>query len=169
MGLDKALLVVDGFPLAVRVATAMWDAGAEQVVAVGGDEAALRGVGLSYVADRWVGAGPLGGLASVLAWTSASVLVVSACDHPTLSAASIHALVTSLEWTGTDVTVAVASGRRHPTLAAWRVATCAPVVDAAFGAGVRSLHGVLDRLAVVEVSVGEAAVADLDRPEDLGR
>ena len=42
MGRDKALLPVDGVPMAVRVATAMIAAGAHPVVALGGDADGLR-------------------------------------------------------------------------------------------------------------------------------
>ena len=42
MGQDKATLPVDGVPMAARVAGALRRAGAEPVLAVGGDQTALE-------------------------------------------------------------------------------------------------------------------------------
>ena len=61
MGRDKATLPVDGVPMAARVADALRRAGAEPVLAVGGDQAALEALGLTWVADRHPGEGPSGG------------------------------------------------------------------------------------------------------------
>jgi molybdopterin-guanine dinucleotide biosynthesis protein A len=61
MGRDKALLPLDGLPLAVRVAQALGEAGAAEVVAVGGDRDGLASWDLPAVPDRWPGEGRAGG------------------------------------------------------------------------------------------------------------
>ena len=83
MGTDKALLVVDGRPLAVVAAEALRGAGATDVFAVGGDRAGLEAAGLRWVADRWPGEGPLGALVTALDASTADVVAVLACDRPT--------------------------------------------------------------------------------------
>ena len=66
MGRDKATLVLDGRPLAVRVADELAAAGALRVEAVGGDAEALVRAGLVHRPDRWPGEGPLGGIVTSL-------------------------------------------------------------------------------------------------------
>ncbi|HLM64354.1 MAG TPA: molybdenum cofactor guanylyltransferase [Acidimicrobiales bacterium] len=66
MGQDKAFLVVEGEAMVVRVARALRGAGAGEVVAVGGDAAGLRGLGLAHLPDDHPGDGPLGGVLTAL-------------------------------------------------------------------------------------------------------
>jgi molybdopterin-guanine dinucleotide biosynthesis protein A len=66
MGRDKAFVVVDGEPMVVRVARALRGAGADEVVAVGGDEARLSALGLAHLPDDHPGEGPLGGVLTAL-------------------------------------------------------------------------------------------------------
>src|SRR5688572_7864759 len=66
MGTDKALVEIDGTPMAVRVARALTAAGARRVIAVGGDARALASAGLEVVPDLEPGAGPLGGVVTAL-------------------------------------------------------------------------------------------------------
>lgn len=100
MGRDKALIHLDGQALAARVAAALRAGGCGEVLAVGGDHAALAGLGLIPVADRWPGEGPLGGLATALAAALStdpgSVLVIAPCDLLWPSATSTVALLDAL-------------------------------------------------------------------------
>src|SRR4051794_41896178 len=64
MGTDKALLAVDGIPMARRVATALAAAAAAPILAIGGDLPALAALGLDARPDPRQGEGPLGGLVS---------------------------------------------------------------------------------------------------------
>jgi len=49
MGMDKSLLLLDGLPLACRVASALLAGGATSVTAIGGDRASLKALGLALV------------------------------------------------------------------------------------------------------------------------
>src|SRR5437016_12106711 len=80
MGRDKALMPIDGVPMATRVARALEQAGADNVTCVGGDVIALRELGLVAVVDEWEGTGPLGGVISSLGATSAPLSLVAPCD-----------------------------------------------------------------------------------------
>ena len=93
MGTDKALLVVDGQPLAVIVADALRTAGADRVVAVGGDLDGLRALGLDAVPDLHAGEGPLGGILTALDATTEDVVVVLACDLPGADPVAITTVV----------------------------------------------------------------------------
>src|SRR5688500_13149793 len=96
MGADKALLEIDGVPMALRVAGARRAAGADRVLAVGGDGAALADIGLQFVDDAWPGAGPLGGLVTALGASDADIVVVASCDLVEPSAAALRAVVDAL-------------------------------------------------------------------------
>lgn len=164
MGRDKALLQLDGVPLAVRVASALWSAGADTVVAVGGDLDALGALGLAGVPDPHQGGGPLGGICVALDAAGADVVVVVACDLVDLTADAVVALVEGL---GEHVAAVAQSDRLEPLLAAWRVDRARPALDAAYTRGERAVHRALDGLDVVRVPVDRAVVRNLNRPEDL--
>lgn len=170
MGRDKAVIAVDGRSLAGRVADAIDEAGADAVVAVGGDEAALAAEGLTVVADDEPGAGPLAGILGGLAHHgTADVVFVGACDLVSPSSAAVVATVRALAGdTGADVAVPVVDGRRQWMHAAWRRRAAAPLA-AAFAAGERAVHAAVAAtgLTVVELGVAPASVSDADAPADL--
>src|SRR5437762_6085926 len=97
MGTDKAFVVVEGAPMALRVARAMAAAGAERVICVGGDLARLGALGLHTAPDLYPGDGPLGGLVSAFdAAADEPMLLVAPCDLVAPSAAAFRAIVAAL-------------------------------------------------------------------------
>ena len=66
MGSDKALLVVGRRPLVLGVTDTLAAALGVAPVVVGGDESRLSALGLEVLPDRTPGAGPLGGILTVL-------------------------------------------------------------------------------------------------------
>jgi molybdopterin-guanine dinucleotide biosynthesis protein A len=168
MGRDKALLEVDGEPMALRVAAALRAAGATEVFAVGGDAAALTDLGLDVRPDEWPGAGPLAGTITALAAAREELVLVAACDllRPTPSALgdTVRALV---DHRGAVGAVPVLDGHRQWGQAAWHVRV-APALLRAFETGERSLRRSAEDLLVVELAGFEpAALADADVPADL--
>lgn len=172
MGRDKALVEVDGVPLARRVADALGAAGCSPVLAVGGDAPALGALGLEPVADRWPGEGPLGGLATALAATvdragEGAVLVLCPCDLVTPSPGALAALVAALDET-VDVAHPVVDGRAQWLPAAWRVgAARAAEVAGLVDGGARRLDAVAAVGAARAVVLPAGAVADADTPAKL--
>lgn len=168
MGRDKALVVVDGQPMAQRIATALREAGATEVIAVGGDATALSALGLDVRADRWPGEGPLPAtITALLEAREDSVLVVS-CDllhpSPVAMAATVDALRAH---PGAVGAVPLVDGHRQWTHAAWR-ADAARALVAARDGGIRSLRRAGADLLVFDVhGLDPAALADADEPEDL--
>ena len=167
MGRDKATLPIDGVPMAGRVAEALRRAGAEPVLAVGGDEAALEALGLTWVADRHPGEGPLGGILSAFAAARGHDLVaILATDLPDLDASVVQALVGGVG--GHDV--AVAGGEQaEPLCGVWRVATCEPVLISAFEQGERAVRRAMAALDRVVVPVPTQHLRNVNHPDDLGR
>lgn len=170
MGRDKALIPVAGVPLAARAAAALVAAGADLVAAIGGAADPLRALGLVPVPDARPGEGPLGGLATALAWAPVGAVVLLApCDLARPDPCAFTALLEALAADeGADGAVAVAGGRLQPTVAAWRARPA--LVAALVGcleAGARRLDTAGSVGRALEVTVADAAVADLDTPDDL--
>jgi rhodanese-related sulfurtransferase/molybdopterin-guanine dinucleotide biosynthesis protein A len=169
MGRDKALLVVDGVPMALRVAAALRAAGAAEVMAVGGDPAALGRLGLAVVADDVPGGGPLPATITAIRQAGGAVVVVLSCDllHPDPDA--VAAVVDALAAAGPEVVgaVPVVDGHHQWTHAAWRSEALAALL-AAQSAGARSLRRAAATLVLAEVQgLPPASVADADTPDDL--
>jgi molybdenum cofactor guanylyltransferase len=165
-GTDKALVDVDGRPMADRVGAVLESAGCAPVVFVGGDRDSLEAItGREVVADTWPGEGPLGAVVDALRWfdkLDTGGVVVAACDLPDLTVDAVQAVA------GEGVAVAVAVAERmHPSLAYWPT-SLADEVEALFRSGVRAVHEALDALGALRVAVAPAALHNVNRPSDLG-
>ncbi|MEQ8841436.1 MAG: NTP transferase domain-containing protein [Acidimicrobiales bacterium] len=165
MGTDKSLITIDGVALVERAVSALTAAGADPVVVVGGDRAALERLGLTVVDDRWPGEGPLGGIITALSALDTELVAVLSCDLTDASASAVARVVGAL---GTaDVAVPVVDGRTQWMHAVWR-RSALPALRARFEAGVRAPRDAVDSLEVAEVLGGDPAwFHDADRPEDL--
>jgi molybdopterin-guanine dinucleotide biosynthesis protein A len=167
MGRDKATVEVGGTAMAARVAGALAGAGTGPVSVVGGEPSTATLAGASYLADRWPGEGPLGGLVTALDSCAAPVAVVVACDLPSLDATSVERLLGTLDaHPGAAAAVAV-NGQRHWTCAAWRVGAALPALAASFAAGERAIQHAATGLDVQEVPLAPEVVHNVNRPEDL--
>lgn len=154
--------------MAERVCRALRDAGAVEVVSVGGDRDALAGLGCfdRHLPDRWPGEGPLGGIVTALEDAVSDVVVVMACDTPSVGPSAPRALVGSLG--EADVALGVVGDRDQPLSAAWRRRVAAPL-HRAFESGERAPRRVVGSLAVVRVELAVDDVDDIDRPDDVHR
>ena len=167
MGTDKATIEVDGVPMARRVADALAEAGAETVVAIGGDVAALHAAGLDARADVHPGEGPLGAVTQVLSGPGNPVIAILACDLLRPDPASIRALVARRAESDADVVVPVSGGRPQWAHAVWhrRVAS---VLGAVFASGERSIVGATAGLSTELFELDDpTATDDADHPADL--
>lgn len=168
MGADKALLEVDGEPMALRVAGALRAAGATSVVAIGGAARPLARLGLVVHPDDEPGAGPFPATIQALRTAREPVVFVASCDLVAPSADAVRATVARL-LAAPDALLAVplSGGHRQWTHAAWRV-TALPRLEAALRAGTRSLVRAGAALPLVEVEgLDPGALADADTPADL--
>jgi molybdopterin-guanine dinucleotide biosynthesis protein A len=170
MGTDKALLVPGdgGPPLARRALLALEGAGADPVVAVGGDREALGRLGLRVIDDREPDGGPLVGLVTGLRASPHPMAVVLTCDMPAIDQASVRRLVDALAADDRAVgAVPVVEGRRQILTAAYRTAVL-DHLEEALAAGERSVRRAIDGAPILEVHDLEPfPLADLDLPEDV--
>lgn len=168
MGVDKALLEVDGVAMALRTADALLASGVEQVVAVGGDSHALERLGLATVGDSRPRSGPLAAIGDALTWSHANIVLVVSCDlldpDPSAMRITVEALVAAPD---ALVAVPVVDDQRQWTHAAWR-REAGPLLGQQIARGERAIWRALRGAAVAEVlGVAAAAVADADLPSDL--
>jgi len=184
MGVDKALMQLDGRTLVERLERVLRDAGARRVVAIGGNVEAILSLGIEAVIDHYPGEGPLGGLltaADELQVASTMRVAVVACDLPLLRGATIRRLAQMiapvpglsdqpLAWSANPVpavAVPVVDGIRQVHVLVMG-ADALTQLGAALIAGERSLQAAMDRVEVVEVAgVDPEELHDLDRPEDV--
>lgn len=169
MGLDKALIQVDGRALALRVADEV--AKVCGTVSLVGDPSLYGLLGLPVVPDRFPGQGPLAGIEAALAATKAEWNLIVACDMPALDLATLGALFAA----GDDSPVPECvlpqyeDGRVEPLCAVFN-ARCHKPVLAALRQGVRKVTDALDGLALRYVRVtSDLPFANLNTPEDLRR
>lgn len=165
MGTDKALIDVGGRPLVTVARDALLGARAAEVMAIGGDLAALAELGFRPVEDRHPGQGPLGGLLTALGAATFDPVVVLACD---LVAVPPKAVTAMLEALGDgDAAVPMVQGRRQVLQAAYR-RRCEPALRAAYEDGVRSVQEALGALDLRPVTFPDDRWADdADEPGDL--
>jgi molybdenum cofactor guanylyltransferase len=146
MGADKALLTVDGVPLAGRVASALRAVpSVGRILAIGRDT--LPGVDVAAcVPDEYPGAGPLGGLITALRHGETDAMLIVAADMLALVPALLEHIVeiTTLE----PATVPRWQGRPQPLCAVY-TREVLPIAEALLRDDRRSLHALLDALPTV--------------------
>lgn len=188
MGAVKPLVEVGGRPMGAQVAAVLTATGADPVALIGASSAVGSALGLAVVADRWPGEGPLGGIASAVAWArtrpGVDCVVVAACDQVEVTPAAVAALVAALadardpgsergpdagEAVGRPVgaVVRTADGRRHPFPSVWCTAAATDLA-ALLEAGERRADAAF-ALGVVAVERPEGELVDLDTPADVVR
>ena len=166
MGHDKAFAPFGGRPLAEIARCALVEAGAVEVLSIGGDEARLARLGFTAVGDDDAGEGPLGGLLTALRSATLDWVAVLACDLPRASAGTVREL---LEHTGgeTDAVVPLLDGRPQPAHAVWR-RDCRGLLEPLFTAGERRLAAAVDHVRARLVTVYDpTTLQDADTPGDL--
>ena len=163
MGRDKAFDEVDGVAMVMRVAAALRAAGCDPVFAVGGNRDAVEALGIGFVADRFPGEGPVGGVISAIDACDTAGVVVVACDLPHLTADTVRSL---MEPTGTAQVMVAFTGRVQPLCALW-TRQALPHVRDAFAEGERRLTAVLARLEIAQVPANPQDLANVNTPGDV--
>jgi molybdopterin-guanine dinucleotide biosynthesis protein A len=165
MGRDKALLELDGEPLAARTArTAAEAAGRAYIV---GPAAVYGHLGYPCLDERFPGLGPLSGLDAALRSGLATWCLLLACDMPGLDAASLRRLLDLAEPSGCDAAVTVsASGRPEPLCAVYHV-RLAGLVEQHLQEGRLALHELLSRIRWAAFPAPHAAfTTNINTPEE---
>jgi len=167
MGQDKALIEVEGRPLALRVADSLFLSC--NTVSIVGDPARYATLGLPVIPDNFPGQGPLAGIEAALRATSADWNLIAACDMPSLDST----VFASLFSTGCDCAVPrYADGSVEPLCSVYH-RRCHRAVVAALESGIRRVTDALRHLESECFSVGYVTITDnapfrnLNTPEEL--
>lgn len=166
MGTDKAFVEVDGRPMIVRVADALWEGGCKRVVCQGGAPELATTLGLEVLADSTPGAGPVSAILAALQHVGGPI-VVAACDLADLDGHAVRDVIAVGSGSAAPlVAVAAADGRSH-LLSFWSASALEPL-RVVVADGVSAYLEALDALGAVAAPVDPAAVRNINRPEDLG-
>lgn len=164
MGTDKARFEVDGVMMAERVARAAHDAGASEVLVIGGTQARAKGIDAVWKKDSYPGEGPLGGVITALKAAQNDAVVVLSCDMPFLTSSVITSLVAALP----DAQAAVGrTDRLNWLCAAWSKQECLATLQNVWKRNERAVHRAAVLLDVIEVPVPAVAVRNINTMADL--
>jgi len=163
MGRDKALIEIDGKPLAVAVAEAL--AVVCESVALVGDPERYATLALPVISDRQRGAGPLSGIEAALGATRSDWNLIAACDMPSLNASLLRKLAPTVS---DDAAIPRYPDGRIEPLCAMYHRRCHSAAAEALAAGLRRISDFIARLRVRYVQVTDPQpFLNLNTPEDL--
>jgi molybdopterin-guanine dinucleotide biosynthesis protein A len=154
MGVDKALLTLEGRTLLDRTVAALTEV-ADDIVVVGRTSGRARGV--RFLTDETPNLGPLGGLHTGLRQAVHERVICVGCDMPFLNTELLRYLVSILD--ELDAAVPLVEGMSHPLHAVYS-RRCATDAARQIESGDLRLRGLLDRLRVRWVE--EPEVHDID-------
>lgn len=164
MGADKATYPVDGVAMAARVVSAAREAGAAEILLVGGPQSRAKGLDGVWKKDAFPGEGPLGGVITALKASANDTVVVLSCDMPFITGAVIASLVDGLS----DAQATVGrTDRLNWLCAAWSRDECLAPLQGVWKRNERAVHRAAVLLDVLEVPVPAVAVRNVNTPADL--
>ncbi|HEX6245854.1 MAG TPA: molybdenum cofactor guanylyltransferase [Polyangiales bacterium] len=172
-GVPKGLLPApdSGEPLVVRSVRIIRQAGHTPVLVGAADAYHAALPDLSRVADEPAGVGPLGGLNALLRAAGRASAIAIACDMPFVSSALLKRLA-AYPSTAPVLAARNDAGKWEPLCARYDAERVRPVLERALERGGRSFQGLLARVAVEVLELGEGertALLDWDTPEDVTR
>ena len=148
MGIPKGEMDFLGRPLIERSIDALIEAGASEVIIVGGKPFVSNAEGVRSVKDVYPDEGPLGGLITGLLNARMEQAVVLSNDLMSIDGSTIRRILDFGQLA--DLAIPMAGGVPQVLTALWKV-SCLKVLESAFKSGSRSLKGVLENLDVVEI------------------
>ncbi len=167
---DKMQETLEGRPLydhalgvLARLCTHIWvSTGREHALA---EQPVPTGVTLQSVADGHPGHGPLEGIRSVMAHSTAARLLVLAGDLPRVR---VETLTRLLDAPPADVVCArdASSGQLQPLCALWRVSLL-PDISRALDEGQRGVQRFLAQCQLHTIDVPAAELLNVNRPTDM--
>ena len=148
MGIPKGEMDFLGRPLIERSIDALVEAGASEVIIVGGKPFVANAKGVRSVEDLYPDEGPLGGLITGLLNARMDQAMVLSNDLMSIDGSTIRRILDFGQLA--DLAIPMAGGVPQVLTALWKV-SCLKVLESAFKSGSRSLKGVLGNLDVVEI------------------
>ena len=147
-GRDKALVEMDGAPMLLRMRALLSDiTNPVNVIATPNKYVAL---GVTGIADRWDGQGPLAGIITALLHTKEASSetqwnLIIGCDMPFLTREWLTYLVARALSSSAEVVAPRSVQGLEPLCACWRT-TAAQTLQSAFDEGVRKITEAMKRL-----------------------
>ena len=164
MGVDKATFEVDGVAMANRVSQAASEAGAKEILLIGGTQAKAKKLTGVWKKDLYPGQGPLGGVITAVKSASNDAVVVLSCDMPFITGSVISSLVRGLQ----DAQATVGrTDRLNWLCAAWSKDECLTTLQSVWKREERAVHRAAVLLDVAEVPVPAMAVRNINELSDL--
>ena len=148
MGIPKGEMDFLGRPLIERSIDALVEAGASEVIIVGGKPFVSNAKGVRSVEDVYPDEGPLGGLITGLLNARMEQAVVLSNDLMSIDGSTIRRILDFGQLA--DLAIPMAGGVPQVLTALWKV-SCLKVLESAFKSGSRSLKSVLGNFDVVEI------------------
>jgi len=148
MGIPKGEMDFLGRPLIERSIDALIEAGASEVIIVGGKPFVANTKGVRSVEDVYPDQGPLGGLITGLLNARMDQAMVLSNDLMSIDGSTIRRILDFGKQA--DLAIPMAGGVPQVLTALWKV-SCLKVLESAFKSGLRSLKGVLGSLDIVEI------------------
>ena len=146
------------------VSEAARDAGADEVLLVGGPQSRAKSLDGVWKKDAFPGEGPLGGVITALKTAQHDAVVVLSCDMPFMTPAVISSLVRGLA----DAQASVGrTDRLNWLCAAWSKGECLTTLQGVWKRNERAVHRAAVLLDVAEVPVPAVAVRNINTPADL--
>jgi len=148
MGIPKGEMDFLGRPLIERSIDALIEAGASEVIIVGGKPFVSNAEGVRSVKDVYPDEGPLGGLITGLLNARMEQAMVLSNDLMSIDGSTIRRILDFGQLA--DLAIPMAGGVPQVLTALWKV-SCLKVLESAFKSGSRSLKSVLGNFDVVEI------------------
>jgi molybdopterin-guanine dinucleotide biosynthesis protein A len=161
----KPLVRLAGRPLAAYPLHALREAGATEIMAIGGAPAtlgALAELGYLPLEDTRVEEGPLAGIVRALDVATEALVVVLACDTPFVTASLVTRLVDAAGLRGCAGTT---DGRLQPLIAVYATSLRSEL-EAALTQD-RAVHTAVERLRLPLVELAPEDVVNVNTPDDL--
>ena len=170
IGGDKGLQTLHGRALIDWVLGAVSSQSEEILINVNGEHGAYARFGRRIIADETPGwAGPLAGLQSALRHARHDWVACVPCDTPFLPDDLIARLFSAASTDAADAVVAVAEGKRQPTIALYHK-NVLPKLDAYLASGGRKIKDWQDTLRLSEVVFDNAdAFTNINSLDDLSQ
>jgi molybdopterin-guanine dinucleotide biosynthesis protein A len=163
MGRDKALLPLNGLPLAEKIARQI-EIFAQSVSLIG-DPEQYGQLGRRVIPDHFPGCGPLAGIHAALLDSSQDWNLIAACDMPSIEIGLIGALLT-LDRSDADCVLPLdADGRRQPLLALYH-RRCLPAIEAALNSGDYKVLRALVPVRIREIPAADETFRNLNTFEE---
>jgi len=166
MGTDKSVIKFNGGRLIDVSLDILIEAGAEQVLIIGGDETvADQSPNVAYLEDLYPNEGPLGGVITALTFSKFEVVAILACDHMYLTADILLQCLSGLD--GYEISCPKSNGTKQVLCSMWRRSTL-PKLTQSYESGNRSVMNVIQELECKTFEVADTRLLrTANTPEEL--